>query len=110
MSEAPDIQAYKSPTYKEINVTGQLSHLTYDGLQLVVLHESHDLQKALQGDQFKMSKAIVNREIECAINLTPINLKTWALLFQQELERYEKLFGVILSPEEIEEKFRNQGS
>ena len=106
LSEPPDIQTSQSPTFKEINVTGQVSNLNYDGMKLVILHESPDLQKALQGDQFKMSKAIINREIECTLNLSPINLKAWSRLFQQELERYEKLFGTILSPEEVNEKFR----
>ncbi|MCJ8306753.1 MAG: hypothetical protein HRU07_06870 [Nitrosopumilus sp.] len=109
MSETPDVQTSQSSTFKEINVTGQVSNLSYDGMKLIILHDSPDLQKALQGDQFKMSKAIINREIECTLNLSPINLKAWSILFQQELERYEKLFGVILSPEEINEKFRNQG-
>ena len=108
MSEEPDVQTSQSPTFKEINVTGQVSNLSYDGMKLVILHDSPDIQQALQGDQFKMSKALINRQIECTLNLSPINLKAWSLLFQQELERYEKLFGTILSPEEVNEKFRDQ--
>ena len=107
MSEVSDIQTNHSQTFKEINVTGQVSNLNYDGLKLIVLHDSTNLQKALEGDQFKISKATINREIECTLNLTPVNLKAWAILFQQELARYEKLFGTILSPEEIDEKFKN---
>lgn len=108
MAEAPDIQTSQSPTFKEINVTGQVSNLSYDGMKLIILNDSPDLQKALQGDQFKMSKAIINRKIECTLNISPINLKAMSRLFQLELTRYEKLFGTILSPEEVNEKFRNQ--
>ena len=60
MSEDPYIQTSQSPTFKEIHVTGQVSNLNYDGMKLIVLNDSPDLQKALQGDQFKMSKAIIN--------------------------------------------------
>ena len=107
MSESPDVSVNYSSTYKEINVTGQVGHTTYDGMKLTVLYDTADLQKALSGNQFKASKAIVNRQIVCTLNLSPINLKTWAIMFQKELERYEKLFGVILSPEEVDEKFKN---
>ncbi len=107
MSEAPDVQVSQSDTYKEINVTGQVSNLNYDGMKLTVLHDSFNLQPALSGAQFKMSKATINRTIECTINLSPVNLKSWAILFDQELKKYEKLFGTILSPEEINEKFKN---
>ncbi len=107
MSEPLDINVSHSPNFKEIHVTGQVSNLGYDGLKLTVLHDTHDLQHALQEDPIKISKTTINREIECTLNLTPINLKAWAILFQQELERYEKLFGTILSPEEIGERFKN---
>ncbi len=108
MSDVPDIQVIQSSTFKEINVTGQVSNLNYDGMRLTVIHDSGNLQNALTGDKIKISKATINREIECTLNLSPLNLKTWAILFQKELERYEKLFGTILSPEEINEKFRKQ--
>jgi len=107
MSETPDIQVNQSDTFKEINVTGQVAHLNYDGLRLTILHDSANLSNALAGDKIKISKTTINREIECTINLSPVNLKSWALLFDRELKRYEMLFGVILSPEEIQEKFKN---
>ena len=107
MSETPDIQVTQSETFKEINVTGQVANLNYDGLRLTLLHDSYNLKSALSGTQMKMSKATINRQIECVINLSPVNLKGWALLFDQELKRYEMLFGTILSPEEIQEKFKN---
>ena len=102
----PDIEVTQSPTFREINVTGQVSNLNYDGMKLTILHDTPDLKMALAGNQFKASKAIINREIECTLNLSPINMKTWSIMFKKELERYEKLFGVIMSPEEIQEKFK----
>jgi len=107
MSEAPDVQVSKSETFKEINVTGQVSNMNYDGLRLTVIHDSLNLGAALSGTQIKTSKTTINREIECTLNLSPVHLKDWAILFQKELEKYEKLFGTILSPEEIAEKFKS---
>ena len=106
MSEPPDVEVTQSTTFREIHVTGQVSNLNYDGMQLTVLHDSPALQKALSGNQFKASKAIINREIECTLNLSPINMKAWLLMFKDEVERYEKMFGTILSPEEVNEKFK----
>lgn len=107
MSETPDVQVSRSETFKEINVTGQVSNLNYDGLKLTVLHDSLNLEGALGGTQIKKSKTTINREIECTLNLAPIQLKSWAILLQNELKKYEGLFGTILSPEEIQEKFKN---
>ena len=78
----------------------------YDGLNLTVLHDSQSLEKALDSNEFKVSKAIVNRQIECTLKLSPINIKAWAMLFQKNLEQYESMFGRIMSPEEVAEKFR----
>jgi hypothetical protein len=108
MSDAPDIQVKENTHYREINVTGQISTVNYDGLKLTVLHDSLNLQDALKGAQLKISKATINREIECTLNLSPLILKSWAILLQTELKKYEGWFGTILSPEEIQEKFKNQ--
>lgn len=107
MSETPDVQVIRSETFKEINVTAQVANLTYDGMKLTILHDSLNLSNAITGDKIKVSKTTINREIECTLNLSPVNLKSWALLFDRELKRYEMLFGTILSPEEITEKFKN---
>ena len=106
MSEAPDVQASQSETFKEINVSGQITTLNYSGLQLTVTHDSINLSEALTGTQIKQSKTTINRQIECTLNLDPIHLKDWAITLQKELKRYEELFGIILSPEEIREKFK----
>ena len=106
MSEVPDINTSHSDTYKEIYVTGQISTLNYDGLKLAVLNDTADLTKTLQSDRFQISKVIINRHIECTLNLSPQTLKAWALLLNKELNRYEKTFGHILSPEEVNQKFQ----
>jgi len=108
MSEAPDVQVTYSNTFKEIHVSGQISNLNYDGVKLTVIHDIPDYKEALNGNQIKASKTTINRQIECAINLSPVNLKSWAIMLQQELKKYEMLFGTILSPEEINEKFKQQ--
>ena len=107
MSEAPDVNVKESDCFREILVTGQISNLNYDGLKLTVLHDSLNLAGALSGTQIKASKTTINREIECQLNLSPVQLNTWARLFDLELKKYESLFGTILSPEEIQEKFKN---
>jgi len=107
MSEQPDVQVKESDCFREILVTGQISNLNYDGLKLTVLHDTLNLQDAVKGNQIKASKATINRQLECTLNLTPLQLKTWTILLQTELKKYEGWFGTILSPEEIQEKFKN---
>jgi len=108
MSETPDVNVKESDFFKEIIVTGQISNLNYDGLKLTVLHDSLNLQEAVKGSQIKVSKTTINRQIECTLNLSPLQLKSWAILLQTELKKYEELFGTILSPEEIQEKFKKK--
>ena len=106
MSEAPDIKVIQSDTYKEIYVTGQVSNLNYDGVKLTILHDSPDLTGTLADERFKASKMVINRQIECTLNLSPLTLKTWVLVLNTELKKYERMFGTIMSPEEINQKFR----
>ena len=110
MSETPDISAIHSDTYKEIHVTGQVVQTGYDGLRLTVLHDVPDLTDTLKGDTFKVSKIIINRQIECTLYLPPQMLKAWARAFEVELKRYEQTYGRILSPEEVEQKHRDSTS
>lgn len=103
MVEELDDDGAKRFTYNENYVVGQVSNLGYGENDLTV-SESQSLEKALDSNEFKVSKAIVNRQIECTLKLPPINLKDWAMLFQN-LEQYESMFGRIMSPE-VAEKFR----
>ncbi len=109
MSESPDVKVTKSENYQVFQVTGQLSHISYDGIKLTVINDKLDIAPAVAGDNFKMSKATITREIQCTLDLSPFSLKSWALLLNQELKKYENLFGTILSPEEIQERFKNPG-
>ena len=104
MVEELDDDGNKISTYNENYVVGQVSNSGYGENDLTV--ESQSLEKALDSNEFKVSKAIVNRQIECTLKLPPINLKDWAMLFQN-LEQYESMFGRIMSPEEVAEKFRH---
>lgn len=106
MSDSPDVKVVQSDTYKEIQVSGQVAGLNYDGLKLTVFHDVPDLTNTLTAEHFKVSKIVINRQIECTLNMSPQALKTWAFVLAQELKRYEGTFGVILSPEEVEQKFR----
>lgn len=106
MSEAPDINVNKSDNYREIYVSGQIIGLNYDGLKITVFHDSQDFTNTLSTEQFKMSKIITNRQIECTLNISPQALKAWAILLAKELKRYEGSFGQILSPEEVSQRFR----
>ena len=86
VSEAPDVQFTQSDTY---NVTGQVANMNYDGLKLNILHESPDLTGMLAHDRLKVSKLVINRQMECTLHLSPQNLTAWALALRNELGRYE---------------------
>lgn len=106
MVEMPDINVVQSDTYKEIDVTGQISHVNYDGMKMTVFHDSPDHKRTLRGGHFNASKMMINREIECTLNLSPLAMKIWLILLQKEVTKYEKAFGRILSPEEIAQKLK----
>lgn len=106
MSEVPDIRTSKSDMYREINVSGQISRLDYSGLDLTVWHDVPDLTDTLSSETFRASKVIIDRQIECTIHLDPQRLKEWAITLAEQLRKYEQAFGVVLSPEEVAQKFR----
>lgn len=100
----PD-EAAKSPTYGEIYVTGQVSNTSCDGISMAALHESQHLWRAANSGEFKIS-VVTNKQIGCTLNSSQNGTESWSALFRRNLERYESMFGPIMSPEEIAEKFR----
>ena len=108
MSGDQDIDVTRSDEYITVNVAGQLCKVGYDGMKLTVWEETDDFTNALKGTTFHASKIIINRKIKCTLNLTPSGMKTWALLLQHELRKYEKKFGPILSPEEVAQKMKQE--
>lgn len=107
MSELPDIKTAKSDMYREICVSGQVSMIDYSGLHLTVWHDIPDLTNTLSSEKFRASKVIIDRQIECTIRLDPQGLKEWAMALSEQLQKYERAFGVILSPEEVAQKFKD---
>ena len=110
MSEAPDVKVSRSDTYSEIYPTHQIAGLNYDGLKMTVFNDSPDLTDALATEHFKMSKLVINRRIECTLHLNPQALKDWALTLLANLRKYEGMFGSIMSPEEVQQKFKEYDS
>lgn len=110
MTETPDVRVRQSDHYRDIRVTGQAINVTYDGLRMTILNDTPNLENAIQGDVFRASKLIIDRSIECTLNLSPTTMKAWAMALQHELEKYETTFGPILSPEEIAQKLRDANS
>ena len=108
MAAEADIIVRQSDTYKVIHVTGEIMFTNYDGARISVLNDSSDLTKTLHGDSFKPSKVQIHRTIECELVLPPSRLKAWVHVLQRELARYEKSFGHVLSPEEIDTKMRDR--
>ena len=107
MAEDPDVRVRQSDHYRDIRVTGQVFVPSYDGLRITILNDVHNLENTIQGSTFRASKLLIDRSIECTLNLTPSTMKAWAIALQQALENYEHTFSPILSPEEIEQKLRD---
>lgn len=73
-----NIHIIHSDTFKEIDVTGQLSTLNHNGLKLTVLHEYTNYEKTLDvNNDSKADQIILERKIECVLSLSPITLKAW---------------------------------
>jgi hypothetical protein len=104
MPGEPPVHVSKSGTFKEINITGQVANLSYNGMILTVFHDILDFSKSADGEDVDVSKIEIDRQIECTLYLRPAYLRAWAVLLHRELERYERLYGKIPSSEELDEE------
>jgi hypothetical protein len=110
MSGIPEIKSEYSQTYKRIYAAGFVGGIIPSGLEAMVYSEMRDVLKVIETQPLSGNRTTIKRTIECALMLDPMQMKSLQQWLQQKISEYEKLFGVIPSPEEVESRSkRNSG-
>lgn len=107
MSKVPEIVAQYSPNYRKINVNRVLGGIRPGYLEFEIISEETDFQNLLNREpiDFAEGKQILKRISECKLIMDPIQARALLDFLAQQVEKYEKLFGKILSDTELQESF-----
>jgi len=104
MSNMPEFQAEYSDDFKRINVGGIFGGTRSSGVEATIYSEISDFSKALQSQQPNPALTIIKRKIECELIIDPQQLVSMHKWLGEKIKEYEKLFGHIPSPEEIQSR------
>lgn len=106
MSGLPDIQAEYSENYRRINVAGIFGGIIAGGVEAIVYSEERRAERVLASQPVSPNKMSIKRTVEVQLIIDPIQMKAMKQWLEQQIAQYEKVFGRIPSPEEIENKTR----
>lgn len=102
----PEFKSEYSPTYKRINVGGLFGKIHPVGLQGFVYSEELLIDKVLATEPVSPNRAMIKRTVECELIIDPMQMKSIQRWLNQKIAEYEKIFGQIPSPEEVESRAR----
>lgn len=103
----PEVETSEHPNYRTINVNGVFGGHRAMFFEIVVYSDELKATKALSSAQVAPDKSTVKRTLECRLLIDPYQAKSIALWLNQHVAEYEKLFGRIPSPEELNAKAGN---
>ena len=104
MSGIPEISCEYSPTYKRIVVADIIGGIRPIGIDITIYSEQSDFVAALETHPVSSSRVKIKRIIECELVINPMELKSIHQWLGQKINEFEKLFGPIRSPEEVQSK------
>jgi hypothetical protein len=98
---APKIEseAEISPDFRRIVVKRVFGRVDYIGLIAVVYSETMPYDEVLSSS--KPQKNVLKRTVECELIMDPQTLKYAHKFLDEQIKKYEAVYGKILSPEEV---------
>jgi len=106
MSNIPIIHSEYSSTYKRINVAGIFGGIVPGGLDAIIYSEDRMAEKVLETQPPSPNKVAVKRIVEVDLIIDPMQMKVIHRWLEQKIVDYERIFGNIPSPAEIENRTR----
>ena len=100
----PEFRSKKHENFRTINVNGMFGGVRLGYIEATIYSELTDFEKAMAQPNIDKNKMEIHRIQECRLIFDPLQLKSTAIWFNQQVKQYEKLFGTIPSPEEVAEK------
>ena len=108
-SGIPEIKSEQASDYKRIIVGGIFGGVAPGGLEATVYSEQREVTKVLETQPLSPNRATIKRVVECELILDPLTMKSISSWLAKKIKEYEKLFGSIPSPEEIQSRQRRGG-
>ena len=103
MSGIPRIQSGYSDTYKRVNVAGGIIS---GGLEAIVYSEERRTEAVLETIPISPDRATIRRTIEIELLMDPMQMRATHRWLGEKIEEYERIFGHIPSPEEVQDRAR----
>ena len=102
----PEIKSETSPQYRRVYVAGVFGGIVPSGLEAVFYSESKDIEKVLQTQPLSTHRMEIKRVAEIELLIDPMQMKSIYIWLDNKIKEYEKLFGRIPSPEELDTRFK----
>jgi hypothetical protein len=106
MSGIPRIQSGYSDTYKRIYVAGMFGGVLPSGLEAIVFSEERRAEGVLETAPISPDRMTIKRTVEADLIIDPMQLRSIHTWLGEKIAEYERLFGPIPSPEEVESRAR----
>lgn len=108
MSGLPEIKSDYSQTYKRIHVAGIFGGILPGGLEAILYSEERRAEKALETEPISSNRVFVKRTVEAELIIDPLQMKSIHKWIGDKIVEYERIFGRIPSPEELESRSRRK--
>lgn len=108
MVDAPEIESEYSPNYRRINVAGIFGGIVPGGLDGIAYSEERRIDKVLKSENLSAARMSIKRVAEVGLIFDPMQMKATHKWLGDKITEYEKVFGRIPSPEEVDNKSRRK--
>lgn len=108
MSGIPEIKSEYSQAFRRIYAAGFVGGIVPAGLEAVVYSEMRDVGKVLETQPLSGNRTTIKRTVECELVIDPMQMKSLHKWLTVKIAEYEKLFGTIPSPEEVESRSKRR--
>lgn len=98
----PKIEMGEHPNYRTVNVSGVFGGHRPMFFEVIVHSDELKATEALAGAQYAPERSIIKRTLECRLLIDPYQAKLISKWLDNHVQEYEKKFGHIPSPEEVE--------
>jgi len=105
----PKIEGVYADDYKRILVTGFFGTIQPFGLETYVYSTKNIIDKALETEPISPQRATIKRIVECEFIIDPMQMKSLHQWLGKKIKDYERLFGPIPSPEEVQSRATRKG-
>ena len=103
--ESTKIEVKEHPNYRTINVNGVYGSHRPQYFEVILYSEEVDAKDVLASPENPQIRPTVKRTLETRLVINPFTAKSILYWLNQNVAEYERLFGRIPSPEEVNSKY-----